>query len=894
MHLVFGLSADGRVYPEATKVVGAIDAAVVGPAGLVSALEAQLGLLGPITSRAVRIASYLAKLRAAGDGRFWGASFEKDPWSTAATLLQWRDDLIAAGWRGKPIGAPRIDDLAAVEDAATSLPRGLADRAVHLLNTLPSRPGLRLKRLTLAEPRALLPPLWRRLLEVLEAAGVTVDQHEGGLPAAEGSDLRKVQRALAGETREPLKGDGTFVTVEADTELMAAEVIADWLAAGSAEERAGSVVVAPDGDTALLDHALRARGLPALGLSASSAWRGALQVLPLAFAAAWKPFDPRVLLNVLMLPRPPISRWAAKRLARALSKEPGIGGAAWLDAWAAIETRLVEIYAELEPKDAWKKVDAVLAEWRSWTDVGRFDRSLGIPTVEAQAIAGRVAAWAMRGDAGHNDSLLLAVAAAAGSVVDALNRLEQEVMPALLLERIVSQVLSEGVVNPDHVPEAGCVRAVRSPGALWSAAPRVIWWGFVGPGERVSRDPWDRVEVEALEAVGVTLESPADATRRIGASYTGVLQRSAERLIFVRPALSRDEQTTVHPVAHQLKPILEGAGEGVVFKAERVLREPDVALAARLLTRHPAETKDPPVGAAKWDLPAGAAGLMEGRRESATSLRRLFNCHFGWFAQDVLGLRRGRFAEIPGPDQLFGNLAHEIARTLLPPGPPPPTDGVRDAATGLFEALLPQIAAPLLQSEYAGELSAARELVPAALESLIRLLHERELEVVGSELQREGSYGQLALQGRLDLLVSRGPQVAVLDLKWTRSERRFREEIANGSAVQLAVYRAISTDAGTKGTGGYFLLRQRRILAGDGSILTDHPIESERMDSETLDMIAGDWKRWRDLASSGVLVAAGFDDAVDHRPEGLEFEPPKEPCRFCDLTSLCRVQVETI
>lgn len=33
MHLVLGLSADGRVYPETTEAMGAIGAAVVGPAG---------------------------------------------------------------------------------------------------------------------------------------------------------------------------------------------------------------------------------------------------------------------------------------------------------------------------------------------------------------------------------------------------------------------------------------------------------------------------------------------------------------------------------------------------------------------------------------------------------------------------------------------------------------------------------------------------------------------------------------------------------------------------------------------------------------------------------------------------------------------------------------------
>ncbi|MBP1886531.1 PD-(D/E)XK nuclease family protein [Sinorhizobium mexicanum] len=894
MHLVFGLSADGRVYPEATGAAGAIDAAVVGPAGLVSAIEVQLGLLGPSASRAVRIASYLSKLQSAGVGRFWNGSFGKDPWSTAATLLEWRDNLIAAGWQGKPVGAGRIDDLAAAELAGTMLPLGLTDRAVRLLTALPSRPGLRIKQLTLTEPRKLLPSLWRRLIEALQLAGVSVDQHDGCAAAAEASDLRKVQSALAGERREPLEGDGTFVVVEADTELMAAEAVADWLAASPPEERAGTVVLAPSGDTALLDHALRTRGLPALGLSVSSAWRGALQVLPLAYAAAWQPFDPRVLLNLLMLPRPPISRWAARRLARALSSEPGIGGAAWLNAWGEIDARLLEMHVELEPKDARKKVDAVIAEWRTWTDVGRFDKIAGIPLIEAQAIAGRVAAWALRADAGRNDGLLLAVAGAAGAVVDALNRLELEVIPALLLERIVGQVLSEGVANPAHVPEAGDVRAVRFPGAIWSAAPRIIWWGFVGPGERVFRCPWDRAEVKALEAAGVTLEPSAEAARRIGAGYTQVLQRSSERVLFVRPALSRDDHTTLHPLAHQLKPILEGAADGVAFKAERALREPAAILSGRVLARQTAEVTQPPVGAARWALPSSAAALMEGRRESATSLRRLLNCQFGWFAQDVLGVRPGRFAEIPGPDQLFGNLAHEIARQLLPAGPPPPLEGVRATARDLFEVLLPQIAAPLLQPELAGELSAARDLVPAALVSLVRLLHERKLEVVGSELEREGSHQNLALQGRLDLLVRRGSRVAVLDLKWTRSERRYREEIAEGSAVQLAVYRAIANDAGAQGSGGYFLLRQRSILAGEGSILTDQPIESERSDSETLDMVAGDWKHWRDLASSGVLVAAGFEDASEHRPEGLAFEAPKEPCRFCDLTSLCRVQVEAI
>lgn len=894
MELFFGVAADGRTYPDAPAPSGAVDAAVVGPAGLVEALEAQLGLIGPVAPRAVRIAAYVAKLRAVGDAlRFWRGSFTADPWSTAATLLSWRDALVAAGWTRGAIGASRVDDLAAAEAAGSVLPPGLVDRAIALIAALPARPGLRLQTMHLLERKDMLPPLWRCLVDALGAAGVAIEEHVGRSSAGEGTDLRRVQNALDGAPAEPLTGDGSLVLVEADTALMAAEAVADWLAADSAETLEGTVVLAPDGDTALLDRALRARGLPALGLSSPSPWRGALQVLPLAFAVAWRPLDPKALLNLLMLPRPPMPRFAAARLARALAAEPGLDGRQWNAAWEEIRGRALEMNADTGDKAA-VKTEAQVARWQSWTDGGKFDRAMGMPAAEAQQIAGRVAAWAMEVDASAGDPLLLAVAGAAGALSEAVDRLEQDVLPALLLERILGQVLADGVQNPVHVPEAGGLRAVRAPGALWDAAPRVIWWSFVGPGEKVPSHPWSRAELEALEAAGVALEPAAAVSNRLVASYAEVLYRASERVLLVRPALARGDQSVAHPLAHQLRPILKDADHRVFFRAERLLHEANVVLAGHALVRQPREILNPPARRAKWDLPPAAIDRLKARRESATSLGRLMNCQLAWLAQDVLGLRPGAFADIPGPDQLFGNLAHEIARRMLPPGPPPALEGVREAAADLFEVLLPQMAAPLQQPEFAGELAAAREVVPLALEALVRLLHERGLEVVGAEIDREGAVDELALHGRLDLLVRRGPQAAVLDLKWTHSERRYRDEILEGRAVQLAVYRAIAGPEGQVGDGGYFLLRQRRVLAATGSVLAVDPLEAARGDAETLQLVASDWKRWRALMAEGVVLAAGVEGASDFRPVDLAFDPPSDPCRYCDLTGLCRINVETL
>ncbi len=252
MQLIFGATADGRTYPDhAGAEHGALDHALVGPAGLVEALEAQFGLLGPVAPKAVRIAAYLAKLRAAGDGKFWSASFAKDPWSTAALLLGWRDALVAGGWSGTPPGAARPDDLAAAERAGAPLPPGLADRLTTVLAAIGNRPGLRLERLALIEPRVRLAPPWRRLVDAIEAAGVPIEEWAATPSATPASDLARVQTALSGAPPEPLQGDGSFTLVEADTALMAAEAVAAWLAAGPKEELAGTVVLAPDGDTAL-------------------------------------------------------------------------------------------------------------------------------------------------------------------------------------------------------------------------------------------------------------------------------------------------------------------------------------------------------------------------------------------------------------------------------------------------------------------------------------------------------------------------------------------------------------------------------------------------------------------------------------------------------------------
>ena len=70
-------------------------------------------------------------MSAIADDRFYTTSYRRDPIGTAAALLDWRDELVAAGWEGELIrdGGDRLAAMAELEAMAEpALPPGEADR----------------------------------------------------------------------------------------------------------------------------------------------------------------------------------------------------------------------------------------------------------------------------------------------------------------------------------------------------------------------------------------------------------------------------------------------------------------------------------------------------------------------------------------------------------------------------------------------------------------------------------------------------------------------------------------------------------------------------------------------------------------------------------------------
>ena len=331
MKITFGLDLDGYQDPETRDRFNEL---ICGPKGFLRILELRLGLVSKPASAAVRAAQYhnLLKNAVSTKPRFYSESFGKDAFSTAETVLRWRDDLILAGWNGSadPNHGPRLRDLAEVEGIAEAkLSPGFGDRVRLILAELDRRDA-KLDSVGVIENREHIPLLLRKLLNKLGAAfGYTGGgiSEPAGIP---GTDLRNIQEALTsphGRAQINLAYDGTVILANAYSEVTLAHHAAQILR----KNRQGNVssAIIAENDCLPLDLALRALDEPVLALSARSSARPVLQTLALALAVRWEPLDPRDLLAFLVHPVSPVNKRFRTKLAAIVAERPGIGGSEW-------------------------------------------------------------------------------------------------------------------------------------------------------------------------------------------------------------------------------------------------------------------------------------------------------------------------------------------------------------------------------------------------------------------------------------------------------------------------------------------------------------------------------------------------------------------------------------
>lgn len=878
-----------------------------GPGALLRDLELRLALTNTSAPHVARVARHAAHIAAAADTKaFYAASFATDPLGTADVLLTWRDTLIEAGWTGEELGdgGPRLAALARLEQGTEAVPPGEADRIVAVLATLSREPSLVYDELTLAEPLALWPGSWRRIFEALASQGTTLATLDVARPGApRDTDLGALQELLRCDvthlSRE-LRGDGSLLVVRGETPTELAALTASLLARDSRR-----AVVVRSGDAAPLEAALAAHGLAVQGLATSSPWRPAMQILPLAVELAFEPRDPRRALELLTLTVGPFRGSLGRRLAKAISRSPGIGGREWqtrkLDARDVLHAR--ELARGIEngasTEEATRGADAFVTERMEriaeWLEAPGVDPR-GAPPATFAAIAERVRTFLRE----HLATAPDVYAPALTQAKQLADLLSHETRARLSREEV--RQLVETVVRAPHdhartVEAAGRVPHVPHPSALLHSCDTLCFWGFTAEAERRPKPlVWNGAERRALASADVRLQDPSEALLHENDLWRRAVLSAEKRVLFIVPASANNVATAPHALWDEIGARLDLDGPAtsrLTRHARQLLDEPGdlVEVAARA----PLPLPDAPP---TWKSALDVVGDVDvATSASVTSLETLVGCPLRWVLEERADLSSGAVAKLASDSLLCGNLGHRLVEELFDAGAFDRDEHAyaTEAAT-ILTRLVRSEAATLLMPGMAFERA---QLVPQLLRAVREL--RRYLERTGFRIQAVEEETEVAspagrLRGRVDIRLADGDGLpAILDLKW--GESRYRGLVKEGRAVQLAAYgRALSPRAtGPFPPAGYFAIRSGVVVTADERLKPISSIDGPSLEAtwrlveRTAAAVVASL-RAGDVPVSAVRRSLPLLDALGIPPHhhADHYAPtPIAACTYCSYGPLC-------
>lgn len=872
MRPIVGWALEGPSFTGAALGQARLGEPAWGPLGLLRDLELRLGLPHEEALPSARVPLYRARIGRLADSRaFYSRSFAVDALGTAQALLAWRDALVDAGWDGAPIvgGGERIDALAAIEPPISeAFPPATADRLARAETGLRAREtqSVIYEEIKLVEAREIWSERWQRVFSLLQQSGTRLSRaHSKFRGAAETTDLGRLQRLIRSErpTREqttaPLRGDGSLLLLRGETPDELAELAAALLG----RWRDGALVVRSLRD-ATLEAALRRHGMPGQGRSGRSEWRPAMQVLPLVLELAYEPRDPYRVLELLTLPAGPFSGLIGSTLARAVSRQPGIGGQAWLER----KRRLLERLLENELKSLGGSGEAA-AEVRVAERMRFVTQWLESPGATPQgatresllALAASVRSWLEQRVAVGDGDVYSAAHAQACAFLEAIDHDAR----ALLSRQDVRQLL-DSVVRVPHAltlsdEQAGRVPHVGHPAAVLGSAASVVFWGFVADVERpAATPPWNRAELDALAAAGVRFADPAGLLAAEADAWRRAILAAGERVVFVVPNWADGVAMSPHSLWDEIRARLaidDVAAAKLTIDAQHLLRDgSDSWVAMQTLS-----TLALPEARAEWTLPLTLSmRAAEGTSSPATALTRLATCPLAWVLEHRADVRAGVISKVPEGPQLNGSLSHRVVEELF-------RDGSFDALESVFlerqasvvERLIRTEAATLLLPGSAIERTQLVAQVRRAMRALYRYLAQAGFRIAGVEELLEPNTAIGKLSARLDVrLVDDSGNAAVLDLKWGANSHQLL--IQRGRAVQLAVYARALTNTDDPGAptppAGYFAMSSGRVLSADPRMKASGLLEGPGLDETWSRVERTTSEVMRALDSGRVLVGA--------------------------------------
>jgi hypothetical protein len=903
MELFFGLSLDLRGHSTKLEDGQAImGVKYCGPLGLLDILEIQLGLSGEFAPNPIRVEIFKQCLASADNGqRFYSKSLMVNSTAVASQLLEWRDQLVFAGWMGESSQGQvsRIDDLALVEEATKSqnLPLGFSDRFQRVLKSLPVS-KIQIHSIELIEPKELYDQNWNSLFSKLKESGVQMHDRSQNINSELG-DLGKIQKwILEGDNtnKVSLAGDGSVVILRSPYDSQAGNILAKWMIEHPTKNR---VVIHPQGSNTL-DLILQNNGQPSFGVRSLSSKRPIQFILPLTLELLWKPLNPDLLSEYLRLPVHPVPTTLRKKLLSCLASLPGIGNSKWQETVGQfIQIQKTDEKSAIAGPDEIKKIENRRQLINTWLQPPEFGIDTHAPKSVIIDKLNSIVLWSKQRSITDERNIadfssLINHSMYLKSIIETD---EKDTISRLDIHNWLELVQSTDRTNSSPATEAGSIPYVSDAGAIVDPESEVIWWDFASDNTPdVKKTPWRRNERQFLKNNGIHLkELSLESEYQSWLRKRAVLQ-AKDRLILVFPDHIQGKKYYPHQLYDQLQAISENLDPVELNYSEWINGTTKGLLTTINLDTMPV-TKLPPKK--KW-WKLDHKHLLEPRElESYSSLSGFFYSPFQWVLRYKARLKYGILAKPNHENALPGTLAHALLEKLLIENKER-LDTISDIEMDrLIDTCLPE----LLHHQGGVFLLPGQEVklddfsanFKKAAKVLVEHIRANNWHVKEMEQKTSGKIFDQEISGFIDLVLNNQMgEIAVVDLKWGGLKYR-QDELEKNKHVQLNLYAKMLSPSNWV-SQSYFILSTGTMLSQDqgsfNAAVTAAPEEGES--SETLwHQIENTyaWRReqldlgWIEVPDNAKCSQSRIFPENGLPPEGC-LEMPKDPSGFHDFQSL--------
>ena len=805
MHLHFASSFGfDNVYPRFAQERGKVVSGqlYVGLKGFLETLELHLGHVHIDIHDALRVSQYKKAVQRAvqeDDSLYITDSFSTDAWGSARQLLLWRDELQLGLWDFKcdDPTQKRLYTLSIVESHIDELAYGVNDRWRNIIEVIAERNTIPIKELTLYESQSHIHPFFIHLSQMLSDKGVAIHWHEHNYEIRE-DDLGSFGRKLSNSNLEKVEahGDGSLIVIEADNE----QLIADALAIQLDKTDDETLLLLPDRGE-VLERTLVQSGFPAIGYMSSQSDTALQQLITLITVFLWKPIHPEKITQFLTLPNAPISKELRLRLAEAYANKQGINNDEW--------EKAIDRYCQRYKHDK----ASVVSQIDHWFGREKYEYSSGVPKNDLIKLYADLAAWsrAIAQRQTDDDVKKMAYLKLNQDIRNLIVLIKTEAedetpIQELELQKWIS-ALEGDTMSRSNPSEIGAMPHISHPANITTPTKRTIWWNFLDQGNPLGNNSrWSSAELDILSSCYI--HSPERQLELWYAQLCHAVQMTSEQLILCIPKKSKGEEKDVCPLYADLLACFDSI---LPIVTTIDLSTGKISMNGLTTTLQEYEAKGLPKRQVSWAINAEHK-LARREQESYSSLHKLFYYPYSYYLNYLLKIRPIELPDIRVTPLLLGNLAHNTAELLWQ------NQELFSADDYTLKQIIEDAITQILKSEGAvfemdKNTISRKEYIATVKKSMYHLISE--IKKNGwSFLEAEQKHevrNHIGVNGYIDLVLQRGDEIAIVDLKWGGANKR-RKELRDHAELQLIVYDQLLKPMGKKVYLHYYIISKSTFI----------------------------------------------------------------------------------